>query len=302
MNTAYFEKQVILLLDVLEMLSKYPSFALKGGTAINFFYADLPRLSVDIDLSYTTINSRADFLRANENFFQSFMADLKERGYMGQTQRTQQGLPKQLSIMGKEVDIKIDVNLILRGTVYLPVTLMTCDRIREKYGKRVYCQVLSKEEVFAGKFCAALDRQHPRDLFDVKLFLEENQITETQKKAFLVYLLSGNRPISEMINPNRLDQRLTFEKEFEGMTDKGVKYLELEKAREDLIEAIDQSLTEADRKFLLSFKKMEPNWDHLGMNHIKDMPAIQWKLYNLRQMNSKKHQLAYEELKRKLEL
>ncbi len=302
MNTAYFEKQVSLLLDVLEMLGKYPSFALKGGTAINFFYTNLPRLSVDIDLSYISIDSRSNFLRANENFFQSIIGDLKEMGYVGQIQRTQQGLPKQLNIMGKEANIKIDVNLILRGTVYEPTMLMTCEKIRSKYGKRVYCQVLSKEEVFAGKFCAALDRQHPRDLFDVKIFLETNQITEMQKKAFLVYLLSSNRPISEMINPNRLDQRCIFEKEFEGMTDEQVQYLELEKAREDLIATIDQSLTEADREFLLSFKRMEPTWDHLNMAHVKDMPAIKWKLYNLKQMDSKKHKLAYEELKRKLDL
>ena len=50
-----YVNQSRLLLQLLPLIKKYPHFALKGGTAINFFIRDFPRLSVDIDLSYIKI-------------------------------------------------------------------------------------------------------------------------------------------------------------------------------------------------------------------------------------------------------
>lgn len=66
MNERY-RNQVRLLLDVLPELAKLPQFALKGGTALNFFWHNLPRLSVDIDLVYLPVKERTDSLREIEN-------------------------------------------------------------------------------------------------------------------------------------------------------------------------------------------------------------------------------------------
>ena len=55
-----YELQVRLLLEVLPIISRYPQFALKGGTAINLFVRNFPRLSVDIDLAYLPIASRSE--------------------------------------------------------------------------------------------------------------------------------------------------------------------------------------------------------------------------------------------------
>jgi hypothetical protein len=55
-----------------------------------------------------------------------------------------------------------------------------------------------------GKIVAALDRQHPRDLFEVRDLLANEGIDETLRKAFIVYLLSHNRPMAELIAPQRL--------------------------------------------------------------------------------------------------
>ncbi len=132
--------------------------------------------------------------------------------------------------------------------------------------------------------------------------VKKSKTLKKVKNAFLVYLISGGRPISELINPNRLDQRHAFENEFIGMTDHDVKYDELEAAREMLIQNLSKSMNQKDREFLISFKSGSPNWDHFDISHIKDLPAVKWKFYNIGKMDSKKHQLALDELARKLEL
>ena len=180
--------------------------------------------------------------------------------------------------------------------------MRVCEKAEEVFQKSASVAVLSFEEVYAGKFCAALDRQHPRDLFDVKGFLQKHTFTEKLKKAFLVYLISGNRPISELIFPNLLDQRKLFEQDFVGMVDMDVTYAALEKARIDLINLIDQNLTTEDRQFLLSLKSGNPNWDLLGVEHAEQLPAVKWKLANIQKMSKVGQQNAFEELKRKLKM
>ncbi|EKE10545.1 MAG: hypothetical protein ACD_16C00008G0003 [uncultured bacterium] len=297
----YFERQVQLLLEVLGTIMSDPLFALKGGTAINFFHADLPRLSVDIDLAYTKINSREDFLKDNETFCHRVELNLQRKhDLLVKVQTTKDGIPKQMNIASKNTEIKVDINIVLRGTVYPIVLKESCETIKRKYETVLSLNTLSFEDVYAGKFCAALDRQHPRDLFDVMIFFQNHQITDRLKKALLVCLISGSRPISEFINPNRLDQQALFENEFLGMTDYKVSYHELEEAREALIQNIDKAFNQQDREFLISVKKGEVDWDYLGLDHIKSMPAVKWKQHNLTKMSPQKHETALNELKTKL--
>lgn len=298
---AYFENQTKLLLEVLGTATQDPSFVLKGGTAINFFHTNMPRLSVDIDLAYTKINSRDTFLIENESFFQKLSAELqKKHNLFVKIQRTKEEIPKQINIASQDIAIKIEVNLVLRGTVF-PLTLKeSCEAIKRKYETQFRVNTLSFEDLYAGKFCAALDRQHPRDLFDVMVFFQSHQITETLKKALIVYMISGGRPISEIISPNRLDQRRLFENEFIGMTDDVVRYEDLEEAREQLVQHVDSVLNKQDRAFFISFKEGKPRWELLAIDHIKDMPAVKWKLYNIAKMEPQKRQVAVNELRRKL--
>lgn len=299
----YFEKQSRLLLETLKTVRKQPLFSLKGGTAINFFHSNFPRLSVDIDLAYTKVDSRSEFLSANEKLYEFLYSTLSTfPGYQLQIQRTKEGIPKQMNVFSNDTMIKIEGNLILRGTVYPCVLKNSCEKIKQIFDTELSINTLSFEDLYAGKFCAALDRQHPRDLFDVLEFFKNNIITDKLKIAFLIYLISGSRPISELLHPNRLDQRRAFENEFLGMTDVAVAYSSLEEARESLINRIDDALTSADREFLLSFKAGNPNWEHINILHLKDMPAIKWKLLNIQKMKKNKHQKALGELKRKLNM
>lgn len=157
-------------------------------------------------------------------------------------------------------------------------------------------------DLYGGKLCAALDRQHPRDLFDVKVLLENEGITDEIRKAFIVYLVSHDRPISELLDPARKDFRRIYENEFAGMTVEEVEYDDLIAARETLIETLNKELTDAEKEFLVSLKEGQPMWGALGIKGIDKLPAIQWKLMNIQKMNKKKHAESLEKLKRKLGL
>jgi hypothetical protein len=156
--------------------------------------------------------------------------------------------------------------------------------------------VMSFPDVYAGKLCAALDRQHPRDLFDVKWLLENEGLTEPLRKTFLVYLISANRPMAELLNPNRKDIRGIYRGELLNMTEISVTVEELEETREKLIQAIHYGLTLEEKQFLLSFKRRVPDWSLLGLEGIEHLPAVHWKLLNLSKMPPDKHQKAVNKL------
>jgi hypothetical protein len=162
-------------------------------------------------------------------------------------------------------------------------------------------QTLSVADLYGGKLCAALDRQHPRDLFDVKLLLAHEGITEEIRKAFLVYLISHSRPINELLNPRWQDLEASFEREFRGMTTDDVSLKELGEVREVMLVALRGGLTENERAFLLSLKSGEPQWELLGIAKVEQLPGVQWKLANIRKMPAAKRKTELERLQRILD-
>ena len=175
-------------------------------------------------------------------------------------------------------------------------------RARERFGLSVTISILSLPDLFGGKICAALDRQHPRDIFDVKLLLEDEGLTPEIRKAFVVYWVSHDRPMHELIDPPRRDMRRLFEGELRDMTDDPVAYEDLVEAREKLIRLLKQDLTVDERRFVVSIKEGQPRWELLGIEGLDKLPAIQWKLLNIRKMEPKKHQEHLHNLKEKLGL
>ena len=170
----------------------------------------------------------------------------------------------------------------------------------EKEFGYVEMQVASLPDLYAGKLCAALDRQHPRDLFDVKFLLENEGLTDNLRKTFLIFLISHQRPMAELLAPNRKDISEIYVTEFMQMAQVDVPLVELEQAREDLINQINQDMTENERNFLLSFKSKTPNWELLEMDNIdiiKNLPSVRWKLINLEKLPTQKHKEAYDKLK-----
>jgi len=190
-----------------------------------------------------------------------------------------------------DVHVKIELSPVLRGTVYVPEKREVCALVEDKFGY-VAAPLVSMPDLYGGKICAALDRQHPRDLFDVRLLLENEGITEQIRKATLVYMISHPRPVAELISPHFKDISQIYSNEFVGMTSEGVSLAELEKARESLVSKICQEITDDEKDFLVSFKRGEPDWALLALEGVELLPAVRWKQINLNRMSLAKRQEA----------
>lgn len=277
MQDTPFYKQAELLLQILPFFKSKNTFALKGGTAINFFYQDLPRLSVDIDLTYLPINDREESLADISDTLKQMAEVIEDK--LAAIQVSYKYVPKSKTVSGlvflrNNVSVKIEPNLVIRGSVYEPTENTLCKTAQDMFGINLSFLTLSKEDVYGGKICAALDRQHPRDLFDIKILLEDKGFNEKVRKAFIVYLISHSRPMVELLNPNLIDIEKTFENEFYGMTSRPVRLEELHHAREELMKIIRQDLSDQERRFILSIKMGKPVWDLFELAHPKHYPLL----------------------------
>jgi len=289
-DSPYF-KQAQLMLRVMPHVAAQACFAVKGGTAINLYVRDMPRLSVDIDLTYLPLEPRDTTLANIGEALQRIATAVRKTipGVTVQGVRTKGAEHfSKLTVGAAAATIKIEPNLVLRGTVYAPVERELCERAESLFEISAPANTLSVADLYGGKICAALDRQHPRDLFDVKILMESEGITDEIRTAFVIYLASNNRPMSELLAPNLKDFRQVFEQEFAGMTDTEVGYEELVAVRERIVETIKNTMSENEKQFLVSVKQGQPDWDLVPVTGIEHLPAIQWKLVNIRRMDKKK--------------
>ncbi|WP_304198693.1 nucleotidyl transferase AbiEii/AbiGii toxin family protein [Flavobacterium alvei] len=294
-----YRRQVQLLVRVLPLIDTEKCFALKGGTAINLFYRALPRLSVDIDLLYIPMDDR-DTALLNIREALSRISKLIQQKIPGTKVQNihDQSDALRLIVSQDEIRIKVELSPVIRGTVFSEVRMEVVEEVEREFGY-VEMQVASLPDLYAGKLCAALDRQHPRDLFDVKFLLENEGITDNLRKTFLIFLISHQRPISELLAPNRKDISEIYETEFKQMAEVDVPLEQLEEARENLIHQINSQMTDNEKKFLLSFKNKTPNWGLLEMENsivIANLPSVLWKMINLEKMPPHKHKEAYNKL------
>jgi len=197
-----------------------------------------------------------------------------------------------LSVSTAEATVKIEPNLVLRGAVFPPVERELSETAERLFEISAPTVTLAVEDLYGGKLCAALDRQHPRDIFDVKILMENEGITDEIRTAFVIYLASHNRPMSELLDPNLIDFGRVFEQEFAGMVAEEVEYDDLVSVREALIDTVRSSMTEQEKRFLISIKKGQPDWALMPVADIEQLPGIQWKLINIRKMNKAKQEEA----------
>lgn len=299
-DNPYFN-QVALLVALLPLVKEENCFALKGGTAINLFMHDLPRLSVDIDLTYLPVEDRVTSLA---NITQAMMriAERVKRVMRDASVKEQKDRDKnilKLLVSRQGVQVKIEVSPVLRGSVHESVMKDVAGVIEEQFSF-TQMQLLHRHELYAGKLCAALDRQHPRDLFDVKVLLDNEGITDELMEVFLVYLISGNRPISEILAPQPTPLERIYNEQFVGMALLEITLSELEDTRERFIREIHGKLAENHKRFLLSFKAVEPDWQLLKHKHAETLPGVRWKLQNIKKMPKQKHKAALVKLEKVL--
>src|SRR5690554_1632733 len=236
----------------------------------------MPRLSVDVDLTYVGLEARPQALVE----INAALLQIKDRVEKLRATIRVQHKPNvcKLQINEQGVQIKVEVNMVGRGLLAPAKKLPLCSAAQEQYNVFCAMSVVPLGQLYGGKICAALDRQHPRDLFDTKLLLENIGFTDEIKRGFLFALMSSNRPTHEMLEPNLLDQRAAFENQFEGMSNIAFSYADFETIRDTLIDIIRRSLTEADKQYLLNFNKLEPDWSVYDYQHF---PSVKWKLMNL---------------------
>jgi predicted nucleotidyltransferase component of viral defense system len=297
MSASQYRAQVQLLVRLLPLVAAEREFALKGGTAINLFWRNLPRLSVDIDLTYLPVADRPASLTAIDAAMRR-LGDAVRAALPGSAVDLQgeEGAVRRLLVRDGGVQVKIEVTPVLRGVVFPAEDRTVAERVEADFGF-AEAQLVSFADLFAGKMVAALDRQHPRDLFDVRDLLATEGLTRPLMEAFLVYLVSHNRPMSEILDPHRLDLTQEFERNFAGMTTEPVALADLVQAREDLVAGVHAALTHADRRFLLSVKTGEPDWALVGLPQAAELPAVRWKLRNLDALPAEKREALAARLK-----
>ena len=302
MSDAQYRAQVGLLVRLLPLLATEPDFALKGGTAINLFWRDLPRLSVDIDLTFLPLADRKTSLAAIDAALRRLADRIQDQigGAAVDRQGGAEGI-RRLLVRAGGTQLKIEVTPVLRGVVFAPELRGVSPRVEEAFGF-AETNLVSFADLFAGKMVAALDRQHPRDLFDVRDLLATEGLTRPLIEAFLVYLVSHNRPMAEILAPNRKELAEDFQRTFVGMTEVPVELDDLLQAREALITGVHAALTETDRRFLLGVKTGAPDWSLVGLPDAAALPAVQWKMTNLARLEPPRRQALADRLREVLGL
>lgn len=284
MNPVYLDT-ARLLTQIAPLVFSDGAFALKGGTAINMFIRDLPRLSVDLDLVFIDHSLPRDkaLERINEAIRQS--ADrLNARGFQTRTTMMADSGETKLLVRRGGIEVKIEVNFVMRGTVH-PVRQATLTpRARELLLADLEIPVVSLEDLYGGKLVAAMDRQHPRDLFDVMQLFAHEGISSGIRRAFVVYLACHNRPVHEVLFPTLRDISQEYERNFKGMTSEPVELPELLATRVRMMHELQSGLDSDERRFLLSLIANQPEWPLLGIEHVDQLPGIRWKLHNLGQL------------------
>jgi predicted nucleotidyltransferase component of viral defense system len=283
-----YRSQVALLIRTLPLTAEEACFALKGGTAINLFIRDMPRLSVDIDLTYLPVAPRTESLAAIDAAMKRIATRVEKTIQGARVAKSgSEGSVTRLNVRQGDVQTKIEVTPVLRGCVYDPETRSMSEAVEAAFGC-AEMPVVSFADLYAGKIVAALDRQHPRDLFDVRDLLANEGIDDALRRAFIVYLLSHDRPMSEVLAPRRKNISAEFMRGFEGMTDKPVSLDELTAAREALIADIVGNMPKDHRQFLVSFERGKPAWPLLVLPAAAQLPAIKWRQQNLDKLSAAK--------------
>ena len=273
---------VRLLLESVPAIFAHPHFAMKGGTAINLFVQDMPRLSVDIDVVYTDHAApRLTALMAISDRLEQARKQLLKFGLEASVSATNKGDEMKLFIRRERLQVKVEVNHVFRGTV-LPVEIRTLNaEARRIFTTDLSAPVLAPAELYGSKLVAAMDRQHPRDIFDVRGLYQTIGLTADVVECFVCYLAGHNRPVHEVLFSNDADLTAPFENEFVGMTQNTISLAELQKVRAKLKKELPAKLTDTHRQFLIGLVSGEPDWRLMKCPHLQKLSAIQWKLQNL---------------------
>lgn len=295
MNQAY-TATVQLLLAIAPAIFETPLFALKGGTALNLFVQDLPRLSVDIDVVFVRHDlDRDEALKAIKAELTAAKARIEGMGFAAEVRQNKTGDEAKMFVTDSVSEVKVEVNFVFRGTVLPPVRSSLTAAAQALFAANIEVPVLATPELYGSKLVAAMDRQHPRDLFDVQHMFNRFGLPAEFVDCFVVYLAGHNRPVHEVLFARPQPLAEVFASEFAGMTATPVTLEQLEATQVQLFELLPKALRPTHRAFLLSLVQGAPDWSQMPLAHLQELPAIRWKLMNLAKLKkSNPHRFAHQ--------
>jgi hypothetical protein len=277
-----YARTVRLLLRVAPDVFANRNFAMKGGTAINLFVRDMPRLSVDIDVAYLDWQApRESALREISHEIDTLATRWRKIGLAYRKIPGKDLGETKLIVSSDDVQVKVEVNAVFRGTVLAPEHRSLHSVTAEAFSTEVALRTLAVDELYGSKLVAALDRQHPRDLFDVWRLFQSGGISDAMVECFVCYLAGHNRPMHEVLFSTDKDFTHEFEQNFAGMTREPVEHAMLVEARAALRGELRRRLTGRHKSFLIGLSRAEPDWSLLICPYAAELPALRWKLANL---------------------
>jgi predicted nucleotidyltransferase component of viral defense system len=264
-------------------------FAMKGGTAINLFVRDMPRLSVDIDVVYTPLqHTRDQALPAIAGELDAIARRVAKLGLNARKVTTKELGDTKLVIENDSSQVKVEVNAVFRGTVLPTERRALASKTAEMFGAELEVPLLAMDELYGSKLVAAMDRQHPRDLFDTLHMFDAEGLTDATVECFVTYLAGHNRPIHEVLFGTEKDISDEYNNNFVGMTAEAIDLEALLKTRSRLRSELTGRLTEKHRTFLIGLARAAPDWTLLECPHAADLPALRWKLANLQTFSQRR--------------
>ena len=288
--SADYQQAVQLLLRLVPTVFATDAFALKGGTAINLFLSPVSRLSVDLDLVFLPLGlSRGEALAAIGSELDGVRERAAATGLVVRAPGRLTGEDTLLLVSDGLTDVKIEVNRVFRGSVLPPLMVDLHPTAQEMFATHVTARLLTTAEVYAGKAVAALDRQHPRDLFDVWVRNHDDGYTSSDLDAFAVYLAGHNRPPHEILAGRDKPIEELYVTSLLGMTAGTIPSVaELRDTRRQLRRDVVERMSPQAKEFLTSFFGLSPTWDALPFDGLERLPALQWKLHNLNMFRSRR--------------
>ncbi len=294
-------EKVGLLLQLLDAIRSHPflkdKLVLKGGTALNLFIFDVPRLSIDIDLNYVGAVDREAMLAERPKVEEALQAVFSRGGFtVRRVPAEHAGGKWQLrypSAGGQGSNLEVDVNFMFRIPLW-PVKNM--DSRQLGIWQAIGIHVVDVHELAAGKLSALISRRQARDLFDCSnLFRLAGLDRERLRLAFVVYG-AMSRKDWRTVTPNDVDfdiadleQRL-----IPTLRAAGVEGIRRNHFGKGLVEDCRNFLTgllpftEAEMEFLnrvLDKGEIGPDLltaDEDLQDRIRRHPLLEWKAVNIR--------------------
>lgn len=198
--------------------------------------------------------------------------------------------------------VKIEVNFVMRQSLGTPSLRILCQKARDMFQKSCEMMVLPVDQMYGSKMVATLDRQHPRDLFDIQ-FILRCPITEGIKKGFMFQLLNSKRGFHELICPSYKSKSMIKDimlTKFNGMANSPFTYQDYMDTRDMLVRTVHENLNEQDKIFLIEFMKGNPRWDIYDFRGHPSTERRLMRLENLRK-NPVKFKVQLEKIEKVFE-